>query len=165
MAVRPDLQVQPLRGNVGTRVGRVQAGELDAAVLALAGLERAGLDTAIAEVLEPPEFLPAPAQGALAVEVRADRPDVERLVERIDDAASRTAVTAERAFLRALRGGCNAPVGALAVATDAELTMTAGLFGEGEEPPLTLRGRITDADVLGQRAAAILLAARGSQNQ
>ena len=64
LAVRPDLQVQPLRGNVGTRVGRVQAGELDAAVLAVAGLERAGLDTAIAEVLEPPEFLPAPAQGA-----------------------------------------------------------------------------------------------------
>ena len=148
-AVRPDLQVQPLRGNVGTRVERVQAGELEAAVLALAGLERAGLDTAIAEVLEPPVFLSAPAQGALAVEVRTNRPDVERLVERIDDAASRAAVTAERAFLRALRGGCNAPVGALAVATDAELTMTAGLFGEGEEPPLTLRGRVTDADALG----------------
>ena len=165
LAVRPDLQVQPLRGNVGTRVGRVQAGELDAAVLAVAGLERAGLDTAIAEVLEPPEFLPAPAQGALAVEVRADRPDVERFVERIDDAASRTAVTAERAFLRALRGGCNAPVGALGTVDGAELTMTAGLFGEGERPPLTLRGRITEADVLGQRAAALVLAARGSQNQ
>ena len=164
-AVRPDLQVQPLRGNVGTRVERVQAGELEAAVLALAGLERAGLDTAIAEVLEPPAFLSAPAQGALAVEVRADRPDVERLVERIDDAASRAAVTAERAFLRALRGGCNAPVGALAVVTDAELTMTAGLFGEGEEPPLTLRGRVTDADALGRWAAARVLAARGSQNQ
>ena len=165
LAVRPDLNVQPLRGNVGTRVGRVQAGELDAAVLALAGLERAGLAGAIAAILEPPEFLPAPAQGALAVEVRADRPDVERLVERIDDAASRAAVTAERAFLRALRGGCNAPVGALAVAKGAELTMTAGLFGEGEGPPQTLRGRVTDADALGRWAAARVLAARGSQNQ
>ena len=165
LAVRPDLNVQPLRGNVGTRVGRVLAGELDAAVLAVAGLERAGLAGDIAEILEPPEFLPAPAQGALAVEVRADRPDLERLVERIDDAASRAAVTAERAFLRDLRGGCNAPVGALAVATGAELTITAGLFGEGEEPPLTLRGRVTDAAVLGQRAAARVLATRGQASQ
>ena len=90
---------------------------------------------------------------------------MERFVERIDDAASRTAVAAERAFLRALRGGCNAPVGALGTVDGAELTMTAGLFGEGERPPLTLRGRITEADVLGQRAAALVLAARGSQNQ
>lgn len=165
LAFRSDLRMQPLRGNVGTRVGRVQAAELDAAVLAVAGLERAGLQHAIAEVLEPPAFLPAPAQGALAVEVRADRPDVERLVKRIDDSASRTAVTAERAFLRDLRGGCNAPVGALAMVDGAELTLTAGLFGDGEEPPLTLRGSVTDADVLGRQAAARVLAARGQATQ
>lgn len=165
LAVRPDVRVQPLRGNVGTRVARVQDGDLAAAVLAVAGLERAGLNSAIAELLEPPDFLPAPAQGALAVEVRTDRPDVERLVKRIDDAASRAAATAERAFLRDLRGGCNAPAGALANVDGAEMTLTAGLFGEGEGPPLTLRGRVTDADALGRQAAARVLAARGQATQ
>ena len=165
LAVRPDLTVQPLRGNVGTRVARVRGGELDAAVLAAAGLDRAGLAAAMTEILAPPAFLPAPAQGSLAVEVRADRPDVERLVERIDDAESRAAVTAERAFLRDLRGGCNAPIGALASVHGPYLTLTAGLFGDGEEPPLTLRGRVTDADALGRRAAARVLATRGSESQ
>ena len=165
LAVRPDLTVQPLRGNVGTRVARVRGGELDAAVLAAAGLDRAGLAAAMTEILAPPAFLPAPAQGSLAVEVRADRPDVERLVERIDDAESRAAVTAERAFLRDLRGGCSAPVGALASVNGPYLTLTAGLFGDGEEPPLTLRGRVTDADALGRRAAARVLATRGSESQ
>ena len=159
-AVRPDLRVHPLRGNVGTRVAKVQDGELDAAVLAVAGLERAGLDEAIAEVLEPPSFLPAPAQGALAVEVRTDRPDVEGLVKRIDDAKSRAAVTAERAFLRDLRGGCTVPAGALATLDVDELRLTAGLFGDGEDPPLTLHGRMTDADALGRQAAARVLATR-----
>lgn len=165
LAFRSDLRVRPLRGNVGTRVERVETGELDAAVLAVAGLERARLHHAIAEVLEPPAFLPAPAQGALAVEVRADRPDVERLVRRIDDPASRTAVTAERAFLRDLRGGCNAPAGALATMDGAELTLTAGLFGDGEPTPLTLCRRVSDADQLGRRAAAVVLSARGSESQ
>ena len=160
LAVRPDLKVKPLRGNVGTRVARVKDGELDAAVLAVAGLERAGLDEAIAEVLEPPSLLPAPAQGALAVEVRTDWPDVEGLVKRIDDAESRAAVTAERAFLRDLRGGCTVPAGALATVDGDELRLTAGLFGDGEEPPLTLHGRVTDADALGRQAAARVLAAR-----
>ena len=165
LAVRPDLTVQPLRGNVGTRVARVRGGELDAAVLAAAGLDRAGLAAAMTEILAPPAFLPAPAQGSLAVEVRADRPDVERLVERIDDAESRAAVTAERAFLRDLRGGCNAPIGALASVHGPYLTLTAGLFGDGEEPPLTLRGQVTDADALGRRAAARVLATRDSESQ
>ena len=164
-AARPDLIVHPLRGNVGTRVGRVKAGQLDAAVLAVAGLVRAGLAGDIAEILEPPEFLPAPAQGALAVEVRADRPDLRQLVERIDDATSRAASTAERAFLRDLRGGCNVAAGALATLDGADLTLTAGLFGEGEAQPLTLRGRVGDADALGRQAAARVLAAREQATQ
>ena len=165
LAVRPDLRVQPLRGNVGTRVGRVQDGDLDAVVLAVAGLERAGLAGTISEVLEPPAFLPAPAQGALAVEVRADRPNVERLVKRIDDAESRAAATAERAFLRDLRGGCNVAAGALATVDGADLTLTAGLFGDGEAQPLTLQGRVRDADALGRLSAARVLAARDQATQ
>ena len=164
-AVRPDLRVHPLRGNVGTRVAKVKDGELDAAVLAVAGLKRAGLADAIAEVLEPPAFLPAPAQGALAVEVRTDRSDVERWVERINDADSRAAVRSERAYLRDLRGGCTVPAGALATVVGDELSLTAGLFGDGEDPPLTLYGRATDADALGRQAAARVLAARGQGTQ
>lgn len=165
LAARPDLRVQPLRGNVGTRVGRVRAGQLDAAVLAVAGLERAGLAGDIAEILEPPEFLPAPAQGALAVEVRTDRPDIERLVTGIDDAESRAAATAERAFLRDLRGGCTVPAGALATVDTTDLTLTVGLFGDGEAQPLTLRGCVSDADALGRQAAARVLAAREQATQ
>ena len=165
LAARPDVRVRPLRGNVGTRVGRVQEGDLDAAVLAVAGLERAGLAGAISEVLEPPAFLPAAAQGALAVEVRTDKPDVANLVKRIDDADSRAAVTAERAFLRDLRGGCNVAAGALATVDGAGLTLTVGLFGEGEAQPLTLQGRVRDADALGRRAAARVLAARAQATQ
>lgn len=165
LAVRPDVRVQPLRGNVGTRVGRVQDGDLDAAVLAVAGLERAGLAGAISEVLEPPAFLPAPAQGALAVEVRTDRPDVARLVKRIDDAESRAAATAERAFLRDLRGGCNVAAGALATVDGADLTLTAGVFGKGEAQPLTLQGHVRDADALGRQAAARVLAERDQATQ
>ncbi len=165
LAVRPDVRVQPLRGNVGTRVGRVKAGQLDATVLAVAGLVRAGLAGDIAEILKPPEFLPAPAQGALAVEVRADRPDMQQLVERIDSATSRAAATAERAFLRDLRGGCNVAAGALATLDGADLTLTAGLFGAGEAQPLTLRGRVGDADALGRQAAAGVLAAREQATQ
>ena len=165
LAARPDLRVQPLRGNVGTRIGRVQAGELAAALLAVAGLERAGLAGDSAEILEPPEFLPAPAQGALAVEVRTDRTDVELLVQRIDNAESRAAVTAERAFLRDLRGGCTVPAGALATVDRTDLTLTTGLFGDGEAQPLTLRGRATDADALGRKAAARVLAAREQTTQ
>ena len=164
-AVRPDLSVRPLRGNVGTRVAKVQDDELYAAVLAVAGLERAGLDEAIAEVLEPPSFLPAPAQGALAVEVRMDRPDIEQLAKRIDNSISRAEVTAERAFLRDLRSGCNAPAGALATVDGAEVTLTAGLFGEREGPPITLRGSVSDADALGRQAAARVLAAREQATQ
>ena len=164
-ALRPDLSVRPLRGNVGTRVAKVQDDELYAAVLAVAGLERAGLDEAIAEVLEPPSFLPAPAQGALAVEVRMDRPDMEQLAKRIDNSISRAEVTAERAFLRDLRSGCNAPAGALATVDGAEVTLTAGLFGEREGPPITLRGSVSDADALGRQAAARVLAAREQATQ
>ena len=164
-ALRPDLSVRPLRGNVGTRVAKVQDDELYAAVLAVAGLERAGLDEAIAEVLEPPSFLPAPAQGALAVEVRMDRPDIEQLAKRIDNSISRAEVTAERAFLRDLRSGCNAPAGALATVDGAEVTLTAGLFGEREGPPITLRGSVSDADALGRQAAARVLAAREQATQ
>ncbi|AOS61315.1 hydroxymethylbilane synthase [Actinoalloteichus hymeniacidonis] len=109
------LEVRPLRGNVDTRLRKVADGELDAIVVARAGLARLGLLDVITESLDPLQMLSAPAQGALAVECRVDDVDAEHLIQStLDDPASRAAVTAERALLAALEAGCSAPVGALA---------------------------------------------------
>ena len=109
------LEIVPIRGNVDTRIRKVTDGELDAVVLARAGLARLGRLGEITEVLDPIQILPAPAQGALAVECRVDDVDTEHLLQSVvDDEATRVAVAAERALLAALEAGCNAPVGALA---------------------------------------------------
>ncbi len=109
------LEIVPIRGNVDTRIRKVTDGELDAVVLARAGLARLGRLDVITEVLDPIQMLPAPAQGALAVECRVDDVDTEHLLQSIvDDSATRAAVAAERAMLAALEAGCSAPVGALA---------------------------------------------------
>ncbi|MDP3967326.1 MAG: hydroxymethylbilane synthase [Nocardioides sp.] len=109
------LEIVDIRGNVDTRIGKVTSGELDAVVLARAGLARLGRADEATEVLDPLQMLPAPGQGALAVECRSEDVDlVERLREALDDPATRAAVTAERVVLAELEAGCSAPVGALA---------------------------------------------------
>ena len=109
------LEVVPIRGNVDTRIGKVHSGELDAVVVAAAGLRRLGRVDEATELLDPLQMLPAPAQGALAVECRVDGLDLVReLAAALDDEVTRAAVTAERALLAALEAGCSAPVGALA---------------------------------------------------
>jgi hydroxymethylbilane synthase len=112
-AVRPDVEVVDIRGNVDTRVGKVRAGEYDAVVLARAGLARIGRLDDVTEVLDPLQMLPAPGQGALGVEARVDDPLAVELAV-LDDAATRAAVTAERTVLATLEGGCSAPIGVLA---------------------------------------------------
>jgi hydroxymethylbilane synthase len=109
------LEIVPIRGNIDTRMRKVTDGELDAVVLARAGLARVGLVGVITETLDPIQMLPAPAQGALAVECRAADVDLEHLLAAtLDDEGTRAAVTAERALLAALEAGCSSPVGALA---------------------------------------------------
>ncbi|ASO18119.1 hydroxymethylbilane synthase [Actinoalloteichus hoggarensis] len=144
------LVVRPLRGNVDTRLRKVADGELDAIVVARAGLARLGLLDVITESLDPLQMLSAPAQGALAVECRVDDVDIEHLIQStLDDPASRAAVTAERALLAALEAGCSAPVGALAEVVE-------DLDDEGRvKLRLSLRGvaATSQSDVL--RASAI----------
>lgn len=111
---RPDLRIVPIRGNVETRLARVGSGDLDAVVLAYAGLRRLGLTQHVTQVLEPEVMLPAAGQGALAVECRADRADVRELLGDIEDPPTRSAVAAERSLLATLEAGCTAPIGALA---------------------------------------------------
>ena len=125
-AMRPDLDVIPLHGNVDTRLRRLDAGEADALLLAAAGLDRLGFGGRIATRLDPGSMPPAPAQGALAVQARRGDPEVLEVLGALDDADVRIAVVAERALLKAMGGGCRAPVGALAVRADGVLTMLAG---------------------------------------
>jgi hydroxymethylbilane synthase len=108
------LEIRPLRGNLDTRLNRVSSGDLDGIVVARAGLTRIGRLADVTETLEPVQMLPAPAQGALAVECRADAEDLAAVLSELDDADTRAAVTAERALLAALEAGCSAPVGAIA---------------------------------------------------
>ena len=114
LQARPDLRVEDLRGNLDTRLGRVASGELDGAVLALAGIRRLDREEVVTERLDPEIWLPACGQGALAVVARADDSAVLRRLAVLDDFATRAAVTAERAFLRALEGGCQVPIGGFA---------------------------------------------------
>ncbi len=127
LAQRPDLEIRDLRGNVPTRVDRVVGRDLDAAVLALAGLIRIGLTGHVADVLGADLMLPAPGQGALAVQMRSDDEDLAALLAPIDDRATRLATTAERAMLGRLEGGCQVPVGALAAFDSSDVLRVDGL--------------------------------------
>ena len=114
LARRPDLKVAPLRGNLETRIGKVERGEVDAAIVALAALERMGLRERATEVFETEIFLPAPGQGALALQVRADDKRICEIVQAINHLDSFNCVRAERALLRELDAGCRTPIGGLA---------------------------------------------------
>ncbi|MET8846747.1 hydroxymethylbilane synthase [Amycolatopsis sp. NPDC004625] len=166
------LEIVPIRGNIDTRMRKVTDGELDAVVLARAGLARVGLVEAITETLDPIQMLPAPAQGALAVECRTADVDLEQLLRStLDDEGTRVAVTAERALLAALEAGCSAPVGALAEIVedlDAEgkvverisLRGTAAAEGENGAVDMVRASALADKDQaaqLGKDLAAELL--------
>lgn len=161
------LRVVPIRGNVDTRLAKVASGELDAVVVAAAGLRRLDRIGEATELLDPLQMLPAPAQGALAVECRRDEPELAALLARVlDDEATRAAVTAERAVLAALEAGCSAPVGALAdVVSDLTddgrivdrvfLRAVVGVGGALLRASAT--GDLDDAEKLGAALAAELL--------
>lgn len=163
-AARPDLEVVDMRGNVPTRVAALDEGVLDAIVLAAAGLVRLGLTERITERLEPDVMTPAAAQGALAVQTREDDPKTNALVAHLDDRASRSAVLAERACLRRLEAGCQAPVGALARVSGAQLALDAAVVRPGG-PEAVARARATgaaaDAEALGTSVAEALLGQLG----
>ena len=113
-AVRPDLQIIPIRGNVETRLRKAAGAECDGAILAAAGLLRLGLSAAITEYLPPQQFVPPPGQGAMAIEIRAQDHWIQNIVTAAHHAPTAAATTAERAFLQAIGGGCQVPVGAYA---------------------------------------------------
>jgi hydroxymethylbilane synthase len=134
------LEIRPLRGNLDTRLNRVRSGDLDGIVVARAGLARIGRLGDVTETLEPVQMLPAPAQGALAVECRADDSRLAALLAELDDADARAAVTAERVLLAELEAGCSAPVGAIAEVVES-IDEDGRIFEE-----LSLRGCVAAVD-------------------
>ena len=163
LSLRHDLRCVPIRGNAGTRMGKVDAGEVDAVVLAYAGLARIGQVSAISQIFEPDEMLPAPGQGALAVECRDGEPGLAELLGTVDHLASRTAVTAERSLLEALEAGCSAPIGAYAAGTD-QLQMQAAVMSPDGSRMLRAHGSAAGPGAwqLGRDLAAELLRAGAS---
>ncbi|BCJ71305.1 hydroxymethylbilane synthase [Catellatospora bangladeshensis] len=150
----------PIRGNVDTRLRKVADGELDAVVLARAGLARLGRAGEVTEILDPMLMLPAPAQGALAVECRSADTDLVEALAALDHRATRAAVTAERAFLATLEAGCSAPVAALAEVTeDDEIYLRGAVISVDGRFALRLSrtGTLADAEEIGRALAADLL--------
>jgi hydroxymethylbilane synthase len=158
------IEVVPLRGNVDTRLRRVADGELDAVVLAYAGLRRLGRADEVTEILDPIQVLPLPAQGALAIECRESDEAAIAVLAVLDHADSRAAVTAERAMLAALEGGCTAPIGGLAEIAEGDDGPEVFLRGSvtaldgSDAVRLSATGPTTDAAGVGRRLAAELLA-------
>jgi hydroxymethylbilane synthase len=160
-ALRPDLVVEQLRGNVDTRIRRLREGRFDAILLALAGLSRLGRADEATEALDPRSFVPAPGQGAIALECREDDESLRAAVAPLDHAATARAVGAERAFLAALGGGCNVPLGAHAF-TSGDAIELVGFVASADGKTL-LRGETRgDAPCAVGQALAAELVARGA---
>ena len=153
-ALRPDLTFCLLRGNVGTRLAKLEDGVCDATMLACAGLRRLEQDERITEAVETDVMLPAPAQGAIGIEIRKDRADVQAVLKPLNDRAAQMEITAERAFLRALDGNCRTPIAALArldgesLSLKGEILAKDGSLRVGREVAATVRSK-DEAYVIG----------------
>jgi hydroxymethylbilane synthase len=160
-ALRPDLAIEPLRGNLDTRLRKLAEERYDAIVAACAGLKRLGWEHRIAEVLEPAVMCPAVGQGALAVETREDGGRAHEVCRRLDDPAARAAVTAERAVLRALGGGCQVPLGACGRVADGVLHLEAVVVAPDGSTRIRLEdgGPAAEAERIGMRLGRRLLEA------
>ena len=163
--LRCDLEPAPLRGNVQTRLKKLDTGEFDAILLARAGLERLGLGDKIAFVFDPAAFIPAPAQGALGIQTRADDDKTNEIIASIDDQAARTTAMAERKILTTMQCGCHAPVGAYAKITAGKVKIRAficDLQGQNFISRVTT-GPTHDAEALAEQLAHELLDAGGAE--
>ena len=163
MRARPDLRIASLRGNVETRLRKIEASEMDAAVLAVAGLKRLGLFSAMATALEVEEFLPAAGQGAIAIETRAADESARAHAAAVDDTDTHTALAAERAFLAALGGSCRTPIAGHA-RLDGDAVRFRGLIAKTDgcdAIEVSRQGRRTDAAALGADAGHEIRARAG----
>jgi hydroxymethylbilane synthase len=163
-AARPDLVCLDIRGNVDTRLAKLDRGDYDAIVLAAAGLDRLEWSHVVTERLEPSVMLPAVAQGILAIEARADDVQMAKLCAALDDATARACAVAERSFLAAMGAGCNAPLAGFATLEKDTLTLSA-LVGapDGRNVKVTRQAPRSDAAALGADVATALVAEGGAE--
>src|SRR5712691_4710036 len=157
--VRPDLNPEPIRGNVETRIRKVDNGEFDAVVLAEAGLTRLGMTKRISERLPVEDFIPAPGQGALAIVARRDNLKVIDILRSVEHPLTRAEIEAERELVRILEGGCKVPVGALARAHGDQIKIACSIFSiDGKEKLLAERsGRVQEGVVLAREMGGELI--------
>ena len=156
---RPDLEIFEIRGNVPTRIAKFEESDLDAMILAFAGVHRLNLNQHIAQIIPFEIMLPAVGQGAMAVEIRKDDKDLREFLQVLNDAETETCVTAERAFLRTLEGGCQVPIGANATIENGEIRLE-GMVGNlngSVNWREKIVGAVGDAENLGKRLAEILI--------
>ncbi len=153
--LRPDLDVQPIRGNVDTRIHKVETGEVDAIVVAEAGLERMGLENQITERFPLSLFPSAPGQGALALITRKNDPSTISFLQTLEHPQTRAEVTAERTLMLQLGGGCRVPIGAVAHADATSLSLHGTLFTLDGQSKIqaTAQGKLTEAELLGKKVA------------
>lgn len=159
LALRPDLEVAELRGNVPTRLRKLDEGQVDAAILAAAGLQRLGLGARIRSCMDGPGWLPAAGQGAIAVQARRGDAQTGPVLRGLDDAGTRRSVAAERAFLAALEGGCQVPIGAMTIDTGGGRLVVHGLVASLDGRTV-VRGELPvgdDAASAGRQLAALLM--------
>lgn len=163
--IRNDIKCVPLRGNVETRVRKVMEGRIDAIVIACAGLNRLGLNDKISAILPPKEFIPAPAQGALAVQIRADDSELAELVKQIDDKNSRIAAETERAVLETMHGGCSIPMGVYSQIQNDQITIDAIISDlEGSKyVRQSMTAPLNEAKAVAKKLAALLLTDGGQE--
>ncbi len=159
LALRPDLRIEPLRGNVNTRLEKLDSGRYDAIILACAGLERLGMSARIAAELTPAEVLPAAAQGVIGIECRSDRADLEALLKPLEDPDSKLTTTAERAVARRLEASCQSPIASYATLRGQALSLESLVASPDGRTVLreTVSGDPADANALGLALAERLL--------
>ena len=157
--LRPDLQIEPLRGNVNTRLAKLDNGDYDAIILAAAGLERLGLEHHISHQFTPEEMLPAAAQGVLGIECLEDNTELRGILNKLSDPVAVQTTTAERAIARVLQASCQSPVAAFASISGSDLTLTALVAHPDGAPSIkeSISGQPHDAEALGEALAARLL--------
>lgn len=156
---RPDLEIVPIRGNIETRIKKIETEKLDGVVLAASGLRRAGLDDKIDYYIPTDIMLPAPAQGILALEIREDDKETEKIIDSIKDDITKIQIDAERGFLIGVNGSCHIPMGAYCEIEEEKITLT-GLYGDGEGKKIVVQsqvGTLADAPKIGYELAKSVL--------
>ena len=156
---RPDLEIVPIRGNIETRIKKIETEKLDGVVLAASGLRRAGLDDKIDYYIPIDIMLPAPAQGILALEIREDDKETEKIIDSIKDDITKIQIDAERGFLIGVNGSCHIPMGAYCEIEGEKITLT-GLYGDGEGKKIVVQsqvGTLADAPKIGYELAKSVL--------